>query len=325
MSRTISTPVETVSPATRVLARHLHAYATLTKARLSALVLATTAVGYVLAANMPGAFAFGIGRFLATLAGTALAAASANTLNQVLETTRDAAMERTRGRPLPSGGVSAAHAITLAFVLGGAGMCILAGFVNALAAALALGTIGLYVLVYTPLKTRTTLNTLVGAVCGAVPPMIGWAGAAGRLDTGAWVLGALLFVWQIPHFLALAWLYREDYARGRFRMLPVLDPDGHLTCRVVITTSLLLVPITFTATLLGLAGWFFTAGAFALGAGMTVAAVVLYRDRTNANARRVFLASLVYLSAVLVLLVVDRGPGAAFEIERVAVAPLTGG
>ncbi len=316
----MSTPLETSSaPADGVISRRLHAYATLTKARLSALVLATTAVGYVLAAD--GAASFGGGRFLATLLGTALAAASANALNQVLETARDAAMPRTRRRPLPSGDLSVGHAVAVALACGVIGIAVLAVFVNMLAATLAFATIVLYVLVYTPLKAITTLNTLVGAVCGAIPPMIGWAGADGGLGAGAWVLGALLFVWQIPHFLALAWLYRDDYARGRFRMLPLIDPGGHLTCRIVVLTSLMLVPVALTATLLGLAGSAFTVGACLLGAGMAAAATRLYLHRTRINARRVFLASLVYLATVMVLLVLDRGPTASSTvIERVAWA-----
>lgn len=319
MSRTLSTPVETLSPADSVVARRLNAYATLTKARLSTLVLVTTAVGYVLAAET--AVTFGIGRFFATLIGTALAAASANALNQVLEAGRDAVMPRTRQRPLPSGELSARHAMAVAFACGAVGVFVLAAFVNPLAATLAFITIVLYVLVYTPLKSLTTLNTLVGAVCGAIPPMIGWAGADGRLGAGAWALGALLFVWQIPHFLALAWLYREDYAQGRYRMLPVLDPGGHLTCRIALLTSLMLVPVALTATLLGLAGWFFTIGACVLGAGMAIASTRLYLDRTRTNARRVFLASLVYLATVMVLLVLDRGPTTSSSvIERVAWA-----
>jgi protoheme IX farnesyltransferase len=284
----------------------LRQYLVLTKARLSALVLLTTAVGFALGAEAAGGA--GVLAFVGTIVGTAMAAGAANGFNQIAEARRDGLMARTRTRPLPAGAMGVPHAVGLATVLGVGGVAVLATMVNLGAAGLALLTIFLYVLLYTPLKTRSTLNTLVGAVCGAIPPMIGWIGATGRLDAGAWALGGLLFVWQIPHFLALAWLYRDDYARGGFAMLPVLDPTGRLTGRIVVLTSLMLLPMALTATLLGLAGWLYTLGATLLGVWMLARGVRLCVDRTNHNARRVFLASLVYLSTLLVLLVLDRGP-----------------
>jgi protoheme IX farnesyltransferase len=157
------------------------------------------------------------------------------------------------------------------------------------------------------MKQRSSLNTLVGAVCGAIPPMIGWAGAAGTLDAGAWLLGALLFIWQLPHFLALAWLYREDYERGGYAMLPHFDRSGAMTCRVVVLTSLMLIPLGLTAALLGLAGWVYTIGSVALGLWMLRLGVRLQATRTDVDAKRVFLASIIYLAAILVLLVADRG------------------
>jgi len=284
----------------------IKSYLQLTKARLSALVLLTTAVGFALGANVAGTVS--AIAFVGTLLGTALAAGAANALNQIIEIPLDAKMERTRDRPLPSGTLSRRHALAVAIGLGVAGIATLLLLSTPIAAALALLTILLYVLLYTPLKTRSTLNTLVGAVCGAIPPMIGWVGATGTLAPGAWALAGILFIWQIPHFLALAWLYRADYERGGFVMLPVLDRSGQVTCQIVVSTSLMLIPMALTATLLGLAGWIYAAGSVLLGLGMFVLAVWLYRDRTHANARRVFLASLVYLSAVLVLLVADQGP-----------------
>jgi protoheme IX farnesyltransferase len=315
---TISAEVSRAPVCSSLVGRFL----TLTKARLSLLVLWTTAVGYVLATD--AATGFGAGRFLWTLLGTALAAGCANTLNQVIEARRDERMLRTRGRPLPAGEVSPAHAIIFALALGVAGLTILASLVNGLAAGLAFGTIVIYVALYTPLKVRSSLNTIVGAVCGAIPPMIGWAGAAGTLEPGAWMLGGLLFVWQLPHFLALAWLYREDYERGGFVMLPLLDRSGRFTCRIVIVTSLLLIPLALTATLLGLAGWIYTAGSAALGLWMCWMGLRLWRQRTDLRARHVFLASLVYLSCVLLLLVADRGPvGPGPTIHRLAATPAT--
>ncbi len=282
-------------------------YMDLTKARLSALVLLTTAVGFVLALPM------GVDWMLLTITmiGTGLAAASAASLNQVWEVRLDAKMHRTRNRPLPAGEIGVLQSFAIACVMGYLGVWMLAIFVNIAAAALALLTIVLYVIVYTPMKTRSTLNTIVGAVCGALPPVIGWVAVrdgAGLYDVGAWVLFGILFVWQLPHFLALAWMYREDYARGGYAMLPVLDPKGELTGRVLVLTSLILLPLGLISTMTGLAGWVFLFGSVILALWMTGLSIRFYMQRTDASARKVFLASIVYLSALLALFLVDRGP-----------------
>jgi protoheme IX farnesyltransferase len=276
----------------------------LTKARLSALVLMTTAVGFILASLESIDWL----RLLWTVLGTALAAGCASAMNQVLEVRRDQLMRRTQNRPLPSGAMNLTSALSAAVAMGLAGVGILAALVNAPAAALALVTILIYVLLYTPLKTRSTLNTLVGAVCGAIPPMIGWVAATGSLDTGAWVLGAILFIWQIPHFLALAWLYRDDYARGGFVMLPVIDRDGRITCQVIVLTCLMLLATALLATLCGVAGLLYACGSLAIGVWMLALCLRLHRQRSDVNARRVFVASIIYLPVLLCLLVVDRGP-----------------
>lgn len=292
----------------------------LTKARLSALVLMTTAVGFILASLETIDWM----RLLWTVLGTALAAGCANALNQVWEINLDRRMLRTHNRPLPSGAMSIPGAFAAAILMGGAGITILAGLVNLLAAGLALFTIVVYVLAYTPLKTRTTLNTLVGAVCGAVPPMIGWGAATGSLDTSAFVLGAILFVWQIPHFLALAWLYREDYARGGFAMLPVIDRDGRITCQVIVISTLLLMATALMATLANIAGPAYAMGSLVMGAWMLMLCARLHRQRTNVNARRVFVASIVYLPVLLCMLVIDRGPVSGLAgSAAVAAAPTT--
>jgi protoheme IX farnesyltransferase len=174
-----------------------------------------------------------------------------------------------------------------------------------LPAALALGTVLIYVFVYTPLKPRSSLNTVVGAVTGAVPPLIGWSAASGQLDLGAWLLGALLFLWQVPHFFALAWLYRKDYARGGFRMLPVIDPTGHLTFRVLVVFAALLLPLGLVLVLAGVAGPWFALGSLTLGVGWVAVSVRLLRSGSDRDARRAFLASLVYLPLALVLMVAD--------------------
>ncbi len=275
----------------------------LTKFRLSMLVLWTTATGALLASHLHGGIAWLT--LLWTLLGTAMSAAAAAVVNQLLEVGRDSAMHRTRRRPLPRGPgyrVSAGWwVIVRARGGGGRGACL----VNGLSEVLAGLTIALYGFVYTPLKPITTLNTFVGAVVGAIPPMIGWVAVTGRIDPAAWVLFALLFVWQIPHFLALAWMYREDYARGGFRMLPACDPCGRLTAQASLAASLMLVPVALGLTLVGAGGWIYTAGALVLGGWMSLRAMRFLRERSDASARRLFLASLLYLLVVLVLAVAD--------------------
>lgn len=280
------------------------AFLELSKARLSALVLATTAVGFVLAAGPDT----GWGRLVWTLVGTALAACGANALNQCVEVRRDARMHRTRRRPLPCGRLTRRAAWLFALSTAIVGPLLLAASVNATAALLALLTVVIYVFAYTPLKLRSPFNTLVGAVCGAIPPMIGWAGAAGSLSMGAWLLAAILFVWQIPHFLALAWLYRDDYRRAGFRMLPVLDPNGRMTCRVIVLYSLTLLPVTLMLSITGMTGSVYAIGAVVLGAGLVALGLQLYRRRSASNARRLFLASVIYLPLLLGLMLLDR-PG----------------
>jgi protoheme IX farnesyltransferase len=297
-------------------------YLQLAKARLSALVLLTAAVGFIMAS--PRAAGIDWVRLLLTVVGTGLAAGAANALNQVIEARRDELMQRTRDRPLPSRAIGRGHAVIFSLVTACAGLAILALAVNLAAAGLALATICIYVGLYTPLKTRSTLNTIVGAVCGAIPPMIGWVAATGRLEPGAWILGTLLFVWQIPHFFALAWLYRDDYARGGFVMLPVVDRTGRLTGQVVVLTSLSLVPLALAATLAGLSGLVYAAGSVLLGLWILGFGARLYALRTEASARRLFLASILYLPILLCLMVADRGPieGATVGARAVASAPV---
>jgi len=279
-------------------------YLQLTKARLSALVLLTTAVGFVLGSLETLDWM----RLAFTVIGTALAAGCASAINQLMEIRRDGLMHRTRHRPLPSGAMTSVHAMSAAALMGVGGVAMLATLVNIDAAWMALLTIMLYVVLYTPMKSRSTLNTFVGAVCGALPPMIGWVAATGSMDVGGWVLGAILFVWQIPHFLALAWLYREDYQRGGYAMLPVIDRAGQMTCNIIVLTSLLLLPLGLMATLLGVAGLGYAVGSVLLGLWMTALSLRLHRHRTHANARGVFLASITYLPLLMCLLVIDRGP-----------------
>ena len=283
----------------------VRAYGELTKFRLSALVLLTTAVGFVM--SQPHDQPMNWSRLLWTVIGTAFAAGCASALNQIIEINLDRKMLRTRHRPLPSRSLSVAHGFVAAMFMGIAGISILALKVDLAPAWMALATILIYALLYTPLKVRTTMNTLVGAVCGALPPMIGCVAAAGSLDRNAWVLGAILFIWQLPHFFALAWLYREDYARGGYAMLPVVDRNGQVTCQVIVLTSLIMVPMALLATLFDVAGFVYAIGSILLGVWLLVLSIRLYIVRSDANARRVFLASIAYLPLLLCLLVIDRG------------------
>lgn len=289
--------------ASRLRAR-LGLYAVLTKLRLSGLVLTTTATAYLLARRGRLDWA----ELAATLGGTLLCAFSAAALNQLWERERDGRMERTRERPLPSGRLSPREALIAALLMLAGGQALLLAGTNRLTAALALATVLLYVLVYTPLKPRSSLNTLVGAVCGALPPMLGWTAAAGRLELGAWLVGLLLFLWQVPHFLALAWLYREDYARGGFRMLPAVDPGGQLTGALSALYSLALLPLGIAFALAGLAGPTFAGGFALLGLALFAASLRLWRRLDRASARRLFLASVIVLPLALLLLLVDATP-----------------
>jgi protoheme IX farnesyltransferase len=275
----------------------------LTKVRLNALVLGTTAVGFALASVEPIDWAL-LGW---TCAGTALAAASASLFNQLFERRRDALMHRTRGRPLPARQIGPATVFVAAVLTGYAGAALLGLKVGLLPAALAAVNILLYALLYTPLKPRTTFNTLVGAVCGAIPPMIGWSAVTGGLEPGAWLLGGILFVWQIPHFLALAWMYREDYARGGHAMLPVRDHGGEITAQAVVLTTIPLVPLGLSGTLLGLAGLWSALVALLLGLWFLWLAIGFYRKRDHASARKLFLGSITYLPLMLAVMTVDRG------------------
>jgi protoheme IX farnesyltransferase len=288
--------------ATDVLPGRLAAYLELVKIRLTTLVVMTTAVGFIVASDRVD-----WGRFLLTLIGTAMTAAGSMAANQAWERARDARMERTRERPIPTGQIRLARAVKISILLIASGVTGLAILVNPLTAALSLTVVGIYIFAYTPLKPIHPLCTLIGAICGAIPPMMGWTAATGGVAYGAWVLGAILFVWQIPHFLSLAWLYRDDYERAGFRMLPVLDRSGNFTSQVALVYITALVPIGLAMSLAGLAGKVFLVGSFLLGLGLLAQGVRLHLRRTDANARLLFLASLVYLTVFLILLVGNRG------------------
>lgn len=274
------------------------------KPRLSSLVLLTAAVGYLLGSAGPVRW----GTLVAAMVGTALSAFGANALNQWYEASRDARMRRTARRPVPSGRLSAAAALAVALSAAAGGPAVLWLGAGLIPAGLALAAIGVYVLLYTPLKPLTTWNTLVGAIVGALPPMIGWSAAAGSLAAGAWILGGILFLWQVPHFLALAWMYREDYARGGLRMLPMVDPSGHLTGCLVVVYSLVLLALAPCLALASDLGWAYVAGSLLLGAAFLATSLWLERERSVAAAKRTFLVSMIYLSLLLGLMILDRHP-----------------
>ena len=288
--------------------RPMHPYIELSKARLTLLVLSTTAVGFLVSDRT-----FALPLFLWTVLGTGLAAAGANALNQWMEYRQDVLMERTRERPIPSRRLTRGHALAVALASATLGIAILATRVNLLTAALGAFVVLFYVLVYTPLKQRTPLCTLAGAVCGAIPPMMGWTGATGSIGFGAWALALTLFLWQIPHFLALAWLYRDDYARGGFRMLPAVDPSGRITGLLAVLYTMALLPLGLLFFLGGLAGWTFLAGSLALSVGFLILGLRLQRARDERHARMLFLGSIAYLPLLLGLLVIDRGPARGME------------
>jgi protoheme IX farnesyltransferase len=281
------------------------------------MVVLTAIVGYLIAVSgRPDLM-----ELLWLTSGTALSAFGANILNQVLEADRDRLMERTRSRPIPSERVGPAVAAVWGIASAGVGVMVLAVGTNLLTAALSLGVIVLYVAVYTPLKVRTAFNTIVGAVCGAVPPMMGWAAASGRLDLGAWILGAILFVWQVPHFLALAWLYRADYRRGGFRMVPELDDHGPVTGRLAFLYAVALLPVTAALWLSGASGPLFLIGSQALGVALATLGWRFLRLRSDRAARRLFLATIIYLPVLLGLMVSDLGGAPTFRKSVVSSTP----
>ena len=271
----------------------------LTKPRITFLVVLTTLVGFLEASTRPR----DIELLLHTLLGTALVAGAASALNQLAERRADALMRRTMSRPLPAGRLSAAQAAAFGLLLLAVGSGYLVVLVNPLAGLLALATAASYLLAYTPLKRVTSLATVIGAIPGAVPPMIGWAAARGSLDVGAWILFAIVFFWQMPHFLAIAVLFRRDYERAGFRVLPVADPDGRSTGRQALLYAVALLPLSLLPVFVGLAGAWYFAGAVLLGALFIAASArLLAAPAEVARARSLFRLSLVYLPALFILL-----------------------
>jgi protoheme IX farnesyltransferase len=273
----------------------------LTKPRLNFLVVVTAAVGYYLG----GRETLQIAKLIAAIVGTALVAGGAAGLNQVYERNTDSLMWRTRSRPLAAQRLTPSEATIFSLAIAGAGLTMLVVNANLLAAFLALLTLVAYNVVYTPMKLRSRLATLVGAVPGALPPMIGWTAAHGRLTPEAWALFGIVFVWQIPHFMAIAWLYRDDFGRAGFPLLPVVSPDGGSTARQAVIFAALLIPISLMPFQLQTAGVVYAVGALAGGLAILGLSLSFVAQRTNERARRLFVGTITYLPLLWMLLIAD--------------------
>ncbi len=278
-------------------------YLALTKPRITWLILMSTGVGYF--------FGLGTGSphwilLVHTLIGTALIASGTAALNQYYERDADTLMRRTAGRPLPTGKMTAPRALVFGIVLAVLGFAELTLGANLLTGLLGAFTLGSYLFIYTPLKQRSHLSTVIGALPGAMPPLIGYAASHGSLTPEAWTLFAILFIWQFPHFLAIAWMYREDYARAGIRMLPVVEPDGMSTGRQIILYASTLIPVSLFPVLLGMSGKVYLVGALILGGWFLYTGVRVAFDLTNVRARRVLLASIIYLPVIYGLMIFDR-------------------
>jgi protoheme IX farnesyltransferase len=277
-------------------------FAALAKPRLNLLVVISALAGYLMG-TVDGISALPL---LATLAGTGLVAGGASAFNQLLERDLDGMMRRTRMRPLPDHRLQPLEAAMFGALITITGLLILAAFANLLAAGVALVTHLSYVIIYTPLKRRSSFGTVIGAIPGALPPVIGWAAARGALTSEAWTLFGIVFLWQLPHFLAIAWMYREDYARAGYPMLPVIEPDGHSTARQSMIYATALLPLSLAPTLLGLTGIIYFAGALLLGVGYIYLSYRFVRTRAVRDARSVFFGSILYLPLVWILMIADK-------------------
>jgi protoheme IX farnesyltransferase len=283
-------------------------YIELTKPRITWLILMSTGVGYFfgLPSHAWGAIKWML--LLHTILGTGLIASGTAALNQWYERAADLKMHRTSGRPLPSGRLIAGRALAFGIALSVAGFVELWLGVNLLSGLIGAFTLASYLFLYTPMKQRTWWSTTVGAVPGAMPPMIGYAAAAGAITRESWVLFAILFLWQFPHFYSIAWMYKEDYARAGIRMLPVVDPDCRSTARQIVLYGIALIPVSLVPGMLGMTGRVYLIGALILGLVYLYSGVRVALERTLARARAVLLTSVLYLPLIYVLMLLDR-PG----------------
>jgi protoheme IX farnesyltransferase len=275
-------------------------YLELSKARIVMMVLITTAAGYLIAARPIDVIVL-----LHTLLGTALVAAGTNALNQYVEREHDAKMRRTHLRPLPDGRIAPRAALTFSILIAIAGTLYLGLLVNWLTAALGAFTLTSYIFVYTPLKRVSTACTIIGAIPGAIPPLMGWTAATNHLGLGGWIAFAILFFWQLPHFMAISWIYREDYSRAGFVMTSVRDGNGLATARQAIYYSLALLAVSVLPTFVGMTGVAYLIGAVLLGAAITATSVRFFFERSNKTAMKLFMTSNLYLIVMMLLLVIS--------------------
>jgi len=279
----------------------LSAFVALTKPRILTMVVVMTVTGYFLGAQSLSPLT----DVLILIVGTALSSGGAAVLNNYIERDIDSRMQRTRLRPIPAGIISPSEALSFGLILVLAGVSLLVWRINLLTGFLSLLTVFLYVLVYTPLKRLTWLNTVIGAIPGALPPVGGWAAATGHIELGAWIVFLILFVWQHPHFYAIAWMYKEDYRRGGFKMLPVIDPEGVRTFRQVVGFSIALIPVSLMPYFFGMAGIWYGIGMTILGIGLLLIGIQLAQTGSVKHARRLLRASVIYLPLFFILILGD--------------------
>jgi heme o synthase len=290
-------------PAERLTVRErVSAYVELTKPRITSLIVLTAAAGYAMASSGATDYL----RLVSAMVGIALLSSGIATLNQYIERDLDCLMRRTANRPLPTGKLAPWEALYFGIGLTALAEAYLLVLVNPLSAILGLFVIAGYLFGYTPLKTRTSLSTLVGAFPGAVPPLIGWTAARGEISLEAWVLFAILFLWQFPHFLAIAWMYREDYSRAGILMLPVVEPEGRVTAQQIVVYTLMLLPVSLLPTLLGISGKVYLVGALVIGLVFLGSSMHAALTRSRQAARRLLLASVLYLPILFSLMVLNR-------------------
>lgn len=278
------------------------AYLELTKPRIAFMLVLTSAAGFYMGADK----GFDAALFINSIIGIALLAFGVATLNQVWEKRTDALMERTAKRPLPTQKISSPEALIFGVLLCAVAEIYLAFLVNSLTAFLGLTVIVGYVLLYTPLKTRTSASTAIGAIPGAMPPLMGWTSSANEATLGAWILFAVLFLWQFPHFLAIAWMYREQYAKAGILMLPVVEPEGKITARQIVIFTILLLPVSLAPFFIGLTGWVYLVGASVLGIWFLYASIQAARAKSVEKARKLLLVSVIYLPLLFGLMVLNH-------------------
>jgi heme o synthase len=288
--------------ARRSTSETMRAYVDLTKPRITFMVVLTTLAGFCLGSLQGIEWV----KLLHLMVGIGFLSSGISTINQWMERDLDALMLRTQDRPLPTGRLTPTQAIVFGAILTAGAIVYLILFSNALTALLGVITAASYLLLYTPLKTKTTLSTVWGAFPGAMPPLVGWAAARGSLSMEGWVLFAILFLWQFPHFLAIAWMYRDDYARAGIKMLPVVEPEGRITSQQIVLYTLMLLPVSLLPTLMHISGWIYFSGAVILGLGFLYYSIRAATLRTTWQARRLLLASVLYLPLLFALMVLNH-------------------